>query len=233
LPALTAKFASMTIYTPGMEAPTAALSAEVRRVASLPDVERLPIIKELPNPFVLESGKPVATKDDWAERRREIRAMLLGYEYGHLPPPGEVRAQASSSLVNNWGARQEHITLSCGPQGAVAFGLDLLIPQGRPGPFPIILTGDAGLTPIPAEVVARGTILAQFDRTQIAPDEASRSKGVYALYPDADWGALAAWAWGYGRVVDYLLTRPDVDAERVAIAGHSRGGKAVLLGGAG
>ena len=43
---------------------------------------------------------------------------------------------------------------------------------------------------------------------------------------------MAAWAWGYERAVDYLLTRPDVDSKHIAITGHSRGGKAVLLAGA-
>ena len=41
----------------------------------------------------------------------------------------------------------------------------------------------------------RGYALAEFDRTQVAPDKNDRSTGVYSLYPDYDWGALAAWAW--------------------------------------
>jgi hypothetical protein len=44
-----------------------------------------------------------------------------------------------------------------------------------------------------------------------------------------DWGALAAWAWGASRALDYFQTDKSVDARHVGIEGHSRYGKAALV----
>src|ERR1035438_9807672 len=42
-------------------------------------------------------------------------------------------------------------------------------------------------------------------------------------------GTIAAWAWGFHRCVDYLVSEPGVDAHRIAAVGHSRNGKTALL----
>ena len=43
-----------------------------------------------------------------------------------------------------------------------------------------------------------------------------------------EWGKLGIWAYGGSRIVDYLLTRDDVDHNCISVAGNSRLGKTAL-----
>ena len=90
-------------------------------------------------------------------------------------------------------------------------------------------------------ILNRGFGLATMYYGDIEPDIAGAMnlgiRGAYlkpgqeATDPD-EWGAIAAWAWGLSRAVDYLETDRDVDARRLAVVGHSRLGKTALWAGA-
>ena len=202
----------------------------------VPPVTDLPPINQLPDPFLIGDKHRVKTKEEWAARRAQLRELILAYEYGHAPSdPTEVKASETSSTTDaETKATSKQITLAMGPGGKLTVPLVLTIPSGK-GPFPIVIKGDlcwGRVKPgIVAEVVRRGYILAEFDRTAVAPDKNDRTTGLYALYPACDGGALAAWAWGFSRVIDYAITREDVDRSKIIVTGHSRGGKATLLAG--
>lgn len=198
----------------------------------MPDVE-------LPNPFLFNDGSAVQTPTDWPRRRAELLELVVGVEYGGMPP---TPAWTTAELLHDHqeGQTGQHFRtyrLHTGPDEQFAFTMTVLIPPGD-GPFPVVINGDGCwryvTDEVAQEVVRRGLILAQFNRVELAPDvyTADRNSGLYLVYPEGTYGALSAWAWGYHRCVDALSTMPFVDADRIAVVGHSRGGKCVLLAGA-
>jgi dienelactone hydrolase len=88
-----------------------------------------------------------------------------------------------------------------------------------------------------AEIVRRGYALAAFYSGDVDSDRKEVSSGLYAWLAEGDparnnptnRGTIAAWAWGFHRCVDYLVTDHDVDPHRIAALGHSRNGKTALL----
>jgi len=201
----------------------------------MPNVDVLPDVKELPDPFFMNDGTRVKTKADWAKRCEEIKAMMLYYQYGHIPPaPKNITAEElSSEIVYKGGATKKHILLSMGPEREVKINVGMVIPKGE-GPFPVILKNDRRIfnVPIAEEIVKRGYIVCDYIRIDLDPDQKNTVGPAQAAYPEYDWATLAVWAWGGMRVIDYLVTQDVVDKERIAFTGHSRGGKTALLAGA-
>jgi len=93
-------------------------------------------------------------------------------------------------------------------------------------------------------ILEKGFGFATFNYSDVDPDAPGAvAYGVRKLYlregqtesasgGPAEWGSIAAWAWGISRAVDYFETDEDVDAGRIAIMGVSRLGKTVLWAGA-
>jgi dienelactone hydrolase len=217
------------------------LSACVHRKA-YPTIATLPRLNELPDPLLFADGQRVQTEADWSQRRDELRELILHYEYGELPPPpGNVKGVLLiSHFPRRDGQPQRKVhhrqyKFSCGPVDQLSCVVDLLIPEGG-GARPVILTGDAcwGLVKdeVAERILSRGYILAQFNRCEFSPDLGTKDGPIFRAYPDRAFGAIAAWAWGYARVIDFLQTLPEIDKTKIAVSGHSRGGKAALLAGA-
>lgn len=214
-----------------------------------PSVDKLPDRKGMPDPFVMHDGSRVATRADWARQRHYLKAMLAYYQYGHMPPrPQKLKVkQTASTKVFNGKAVDIRltVTISRGPK-SVDLRVGLIKPAGR-GPFPVVIKNDRGLFDRPAdrralksfateraavrEAVGRGYVICKYIRTDLAADaRGKRSQGVFPLYPEYDWGVIAAWAWGYQIVIDALKPLGFVDMNRIVVTGHSRGGKTALCG---
>lgn len=91
-----------------------------------------------------------------------------------------------------------------------------------------------------SEIIGRGYGVATAYYGDLVPDHADGLRqGLPGLVggeiPDSragSFGAIAVWAWGLSRALDYLQTLPGVDGEKVAVMGHSRLGKTALWAGA-
>ena len=193
---------------------------------------------ELPDLFNFNDSSRLSGSADWPRRRQELLDAVIPLEYGLIPPTAPVRPELLSShpLMEPAGSRHVQYRLHVETTPPVSFLVDLYLPASS-HPLPVILNGDLCWPHLDSTiyrlVLENQVILAAFNRTEVVPDhdQYGRTTGLYAAFPDLKFGGLAAWAWGYHRAVDFLLTLPEVDGAKIAISGHSRGGKAVLLAG--
>lgn len=207
--------------------------------------------KELHNLFVFKDGSLVDSQADWPRRRRELLDTIVPLLYGNLPAAPEkttCEVLHGASFPQLEGIRQITIRVVAGKEPAFSFLLYLLLPPGskaegdeNEGPYPVIINGDQCWRMVTDDIIrkvaSQNMILAQFNRCEMAADVSlgkaeNRNCGLYRHYPNAEFGALAAWAWGFHRCVDVLAELPYVDASKIAVTGHSRGGKTALLAGA-
>jgi pimeloyl-ACP methyl ester carboxylesterase len=211
----------------------------------------------LPDPLVSKSGAKIESADAWLNTRRpEILELFRKHIYGRAPVgrPDDLKFEvfdsAQDAMEGKATRKQVKITYR-GPGGEGAIKLVLFIPNNAPKPVPCMLLicnrPTTNIDPTRAEkspfwpaeeITARGYAAAAFFNGDIVPDKHDGFKsGVFAIFdksprpPDA-WGTIAAWAWGASRALDFLETDKAIDAKRVAVVGHSRGGKTALWAGA-
>ena len=209
-----------------------------------PKVDQLPIQAEMPDPFIMEDGSRVENLKDWNKQRKYIRAMLENYLYGTVPPLPkhvEVEKHSSDPTMNGKGLR-ETFTLTIRRNGLSASCKLVVVRPKANKRYPTIIKNDrvafdeeldVDTRFASEEAIRRGYLLCRFEREALATDERGLdlSGGVYPLYPEYTWRALAVWGWAHGVVLDALDQFDLVDMEKVVATGHSRGGKAALCAG--
>ena len=205
-------------------------------------------------------GSPAATtKEEWIKEQRPKTLDTFAKQIYGKAPVGKPADLAFKLIQEDPKAMNGAATLKIveisysGPGGKGQFRLITFIPnkvQGAVPGFLLICNRDRKyIDPTrknkddfwPAEkIIARGYAAATFQNSEISKDEnLNFNNGVHKAFdnfegkrPDDAWGAIAAWAWGASRALDYFETIPEIDAENIAIVGHSRGGKTALWAGA-
>jgi hypothetical protein len=250
----------------------------VCQAAEFPEVEKLPVVADLPDPLKMFDGTPVKTRQEWEARRKpELKALFQHYMYGYLPAAPKIRSKVNSTHNDLFGgkATMKQVTISFGPPGCPDIDLILFTPNKKTDrPAPVVLglnfTGNHTLLDDPRitlnknwmrngpgvennhateasrgtserwaveQILDRGYALATFYYGDVMPDKPDFEAGVHPYFRKSgqteqgplDWAAIAAWAWGLHRGVDYLVTDDSVDPKRIVVFGHSRNGKAALL----
>lgn len=214
---------------------------------------------ELPDPLLTPEGEKIRSAEQWDRHRDEFLDIFREYMYGHRPgPPDELNFELTGedSLAMNGNATLKIVNIISRHEGREhSFELILFLPNRTTEPVPVYLLmnnrGPENTDPSreeisgfwPAEeVIGRGYGIAAIQNGELAPDDPEKfTEGVIRLFegnvsesnrPANAWAALAAWGWGASRVMDYFETDNRIDYSRIAVVGHSRGGKAALWAGA-
>lgn len=210
----------------------------------------------LPDPLLTNDGHKVASADEWRKTRRpEVLELFRKHVYGRVPATAykqsfRIVREDPAALGGAATLRLVEIRIEV-EKKAHLINLTLFVPNKRSGPAPAFLlichrgaeiidparTTKSGFWPV-EEGIARGYAMAAFSNADLDPDKDNGfNDGIHGILdgatrpPDA-WGTIAAWAWGASRCMDYLVTDKDIAKDKVAVIGHSRGGKTALWAGA-
>ena len=201
---------------------------------NLIQIQKNEVLGRLPNLFEMQDGTIVKTPEQWKQRRKELYQTAVEMQYGKMPPEPEFLEV--EPLDENIAIRNYRIVTGT-RQNPTAFTMRVIGPS-KPGVYPAIVDGDLcwGYSfdkAFTSAVTEKDVLLVMFNRTEIVPDRKDcRDRGqLYRTYPEGNFSALAAWAWGYSRCVDALEQLGIADMDHIAFCGHSRGGKTALLAG--
>ncbi len=218
---------------------TILLSAALSSAGQLPEKDRRNV--DIRHTDYVFSGPENVRKGPWLERAEFLRKQIL-FSAGLLPQPKKnpLNAQVFGRIEHE-DYTVEKVLLETWP--GFYLGANLYRPKGKQGPFPAIVSphGHWSYGRLEhqelASVPARGVNFAKqgyvaitydmvgYDDTRQLPHDFLGGKR------EQMWGVglLGVQLWDSIRVVDFLQSLPDVDAERIAATGASGGATQVLM----
>jgi hypothetical protein len=116
-------------------------------MGTLPGVNELPVVREMPDIFVMRDGTKVKTRRQWLKRREEMKRILEYYAVGQMPPPpGNVKGkQIAEETILEGQVKYRLVQLNFGPGEKLSLNVGILTPAGG-GRFPAIIL-QAGTPP--------------------------------------------------------------------------------------
>ena len=202
------------------------------------EVKEYEVLGKLPNPFIMNDGTIVDTKEKWEERRKEIYRTAVEIQYGTIPPKPEV-FEVETLYNGKYGGMSSYRIIAGTKEKQVTFLMKAIRPRVDAAPAPVVISGDMcfgyHFNPEYYETYTKNDIaFVTFDRTMLAHDvqgEGRRKGQLYDVYPEYTFGAVGAWAWGFMRCVDALEVLGIDNTDLIAFSGHSRGAKTAMLAG--
>ena len=181
----------------------------------------------------MNDGTPVQTPAQWKERRRELIHLLSEQIYGFTPAaPDRVDCEILSSDDKAFANKAVHQKLNLSfdtPNGRFAFPVDFITPK-KVSPAPLFIT-IAFRPAVPdrylpmEEIIDHGYAVATFHYNDVTTDN-GEDTGLKTMYPRNEktgWGKIGMWAFAASRVMDYALTREDIDHSRIAVNSNDSG----------
>ena len=177
----------------------------------------------------------------------DIMDVLFREEYGYLPKkPDSVTVTVENPGIQHFAGKGylQKLALTINAEfGSFTFPVYYVYPNYAKQPIPAFIHINFRDN-IPdqyqptEEILDRGFAVMTFCYNDVTKDNNDFSDGLAGLLykdgnraPDAC-GKLGLWAYAASALLDYAVTLPELDADKISVVGHSRLGKTALLAGA-